>query len=373
MHNHHFWWRFFPKKELTQVYLSAATRYFAVSLVSLFVPIYFYKELGYSLNQTLFFFIVYALALALTTPFAAKFSARYGCRYSILISVPLYIFFLLLLYLLPMMRIPLSVIAILLGSSLAFYWMGMHIIFRKASDKKHRGEEFGKRESISVLSTMVGPLLGGFLISVMGFKPVFILAGILLFVSAFFLFLGKEEHARFNLSLRSLFVWKHWKDYLFFISRGTRVIIDGVVWPLLLFVVLDNYLSLGIIGSILAGISAFLLWIVGKYSDHFDRRKLLHCITGFETVSWIMRAFSITIVQVFGATLFGSVTYGIYESAAGTLEYDKAKGDKTAYFVSREIFICVGRVLGLLFVIVTGSLAGGLIFHSFANLAAFLF
>jgi len=371
--DHHWWWRFYPRRELTQIYLSAAIRSFAVSLISLFVPLYFYKELGYSLSDTLFFFVVYALVLGITSPFAAKFSARYGCKHSVLVSMPFHILFLLLLYLLPSSKIPLFIISAILGISLSFYWMGMHLVFRKASDGKHRGEEFGKKESISVLSTMFGPLLGGFLIKYMGFKIVFLLAAMLLFMSAFFLFLSKEEHVRYHFSLRTLLDRKHWKDALFFISRGSRIMASDVVWPIFIFVILNDYLSMGLLGFLLAGISALVLWLAGKFSDHYSRRKMLHYVTGFESLLWFLRAAVNSVGQVFGVSIFTSISYGLYESPAGALEYDRARGNETEYFVNREIFICIGRILILLVVLLTNSLAGGLIFHGIANLASFLF
>ncbi|MFA6461739.1 MAG: MFS transporter [Candidatus Woesearchaeota archaeon] len=374
MHNdHHFWWRYFPKKELTQVYISAAIRSFAISLISLFVPLYLYVELGYSLNQTIWMFMVYAVALAVFSPIAAKFAARFGFKHSVLVSVPLYLGFIGMLYLLPFYKIPLYVLGITLGTSLAFYWMGMHLIFMKASDCKHRGEEVGKRESISILATMVGPILGGLLINLLGFKPVFLFTGILLFISAFFLFLSKDQHTRYHFSLTSLFDPKEWKNYLFFISRGTRALAAGVIWPLFIFVILKDYLSLGIVESILAGISAFLLWFMGRYSDHLNKHKILHWTTWFEALSWGGRALVTTIDQILSVTIFGSLTYGIFEAPAGALEYDKACGDKTAYFVNREIFICVGRLLVGGVVLLTSSLIGGLLFNGVATFATFLF
>ena len=149
-HNEHFWVHF-PHKELTQIYISSAIRNFALSLISLFVPLYLFKELGYPLEQVMYFFIFYAAIFAVLTPMAAKFSARFGLKHSVLISVPLYLLFVLLLYFLPTYSIPLFIIAGLLGASQAFYWMGMHIVFKHASDHKHRGEEVGKisRSSVS--------------------------------------------------------------------------------------------------------------------------------------------------------------------------------------------------------------------------------
>ena len=72
-HNEHLLWKFFPHKELTQVYISSAIRNFAISLISLFVPLYLYKELGFPIEQVLYFFMFYAVTFAILTPLAAKF------------------------------------------------------------------------------------------------------------------------------------------------------------------------------------------------------------------------------------------------------------------------------------------------------------
>jgi MFS family permease len=372
-HNEHFWWRFFPHKELTQVYISSAIRHFAISLISLFVPLYLYKELGFSLEQTLYFFIFYSIVFAILSPLAAKFSARFGLKHSVLVSVPLYLMFILLLYFLPVVEIPLVIIAALLGASQSFYWMGMHLVFTHASDHKHRGEEFGKRKSISILAAMFAPLLGGVLIKFVGFKFVFILTSILLFSSALFLFLSKEDHVRYHFSIRSLIDKRQWRNALFFTARGTHVIASGVIWPIFIFVILNDYLSLGLVGFFLAGISAFLVFFVGKYSDHVNKRKIIRWAAGFESLSWLIRAAVTTVSHVFGATIFGAFTFGVIEAPLGAMEYDKAQGNAASYFVNREIFICLGRILLLVFVLMVDSLAGGLIFNGFANLAVLLF
>ena len=55
------------------------------------------------------------------------------------------------------------------------------------------------------------------------------------------------------------------------------------------------------------------------------------------------------------------------------MEYDKAKEKIANYFVNREIFLCIGRILMLIFVLMADSLSGGLIFNGFANLMVLLF
>ena len=373
INNHEFWWRYFPKKELMQFYISLAVRTLAISLLGIFVPLYLYAEMGYSMEQTLLLFMAYSVVFAISTPAAAKFSARYGAKHSVLLSVPFYLAFVGLLYSLPYYKIPLMVIGSLLGLSQAFYWIGMHLVFNHASNHKHRGEECGKRASASVAAGTLGPFLGGLLIVTLGFKVVFLTAAALLFFSALILFRSKEEHVPYHFSVRSVVDRRFWRNSLFYVSRGTRVMADGVIWPLFIFVILDSYLSLGIVSSILSGLSAVLLYFTGKYSDGWDKRKFVRLVSIFESLACIFRGFVSTVGQIYGATIFAALATGIREAPLEAMEYDKARDLGAAYFVNREIFICLGRILMLTFVLMANSLSGGLVFQAFANLAVLLF
>ena len=373
-HNHHHHWHFLLRHELGSVYFSVALRAFALSLLGIFVPLYLMKDQGFSLQQTLGAYLFYAVVLALSTPLAAAFSARFGMKHAVLLSAPLYLGFLFFLYFLPVHRVSLLFPAAFLGLSIAFYWMGMHQVMYRLSTKKHRGEALGKQKAITILGTIAGPLTGGFIISSFGFSPLFAIAAGILLLSAGILFLNKDGHAPYHFSFRSLVPGKpEWKNSLFFASQGTRVIAEGVLWPIFVFFLLNNYLSLGFLGTLLSGIGASLLWFMGMASDHHNRRRLVRWVTPLESVSWFLRSLVVTFPQILGATIFGAIIGGIREVPLSALEYDKARGEITSYFVYREIFICLGRVFLLTLVLMTDSLAGGLFFQGLANFAVFLF
>jgi hypothetical protein len=171
-----------------------------------------------------------------------------------------------------------------------------------------------------------------------------------------------------------MFKKEEWRNYLFFTYRGIRVMVSGVIWPLFIFVIIPDYLSIGALETVIAGVSALLVWIMGKYSDHIpNRRSIIRFVAIFESLGWFIRTIIASAAQVLGVTMFGAVTYGSLESPIGALEYDKAKKDITAYFVTREIFISLGRIILLLVVLATNSLTSGMILNGIAGLAAFLF
>ncbi|MBS3123498.1 MFS transporter [Candidatus Woesearchaeota archaeon] len=374
MINHQeFWWRFFPKKELTQVYISTALRSLAISLTGVFIPLYLMIELKYTLTETFLFYLFYSISLAIASPVAAKFAERYGIKHAVLISIPFYLAFLSGLYILPIIKIPLLILGVLVGISLALYWMGMHLVFYHCSQEKHRGDEVGKREALSIASTIFGPLIGGTIIYFFGFGMIFLISSLLLLGSATFLFVSKDSYIHYRFSVRSIIDRKYWRNSLYFVAKGMQVMAEGVLWPLLVYFILKDYFKLGIMGSVLSGLGAVLFWQMGKLSDKVGKRKIVRWVSPLELISWIFRSLISSGSQILGATLLGALAYGIREPSLHALEYDKAKGQAASYFVSREIFICLGRILVLLIVLALGSLNAGMVLTGVASLAALLF
>jgi MFS family permease len=373
IHHHEFWWRFFPKKELTQIYVCAALRTLALSLIALFIPLYLYKEIGLSLAQVFYFYIFYAVIFAAASPMAAKFAAKFGVKHTILASVPFYLAFVLMLHLLKVYPVPIWIISALGAFSVSFYWIGMHLTFYYHSDKKHRGEEVGKRDSVSIFAGTLGPLVGGLLIKFVGFGAVFGVAAIVLFIGASVLFLSKEDHIKYNFSLRSLVDKRHWRNALFFVSRGARVMAIGLLWPLYIFFIIPDYVTLGFFGSLLGVGTVLIVLFMGKYSDGQNKHRVIAWAASFEALSWFFRAFVSTVSHIFAATIFGAITFGVLRSPMGALEYDKAKEAPVSYFVSREVYICLGRILMLVFVLMVDNMQHGFIFNGFLTFAAWLF
>ncbi|MEK6852983.1 MAG: hypothetical protein AABX59_03830, partial [Nanoarchaeota archaeon] len=93
-HVHNFaFLRFTLNRELDEFYISIVTRFFALSMIGLFVPLYLYRELGLSLQRIALFYIVFAIFFAFAAVFAGKLVSRIGVTHTILASIPISIFF----------------------------------------------------------------------------------------------------------------------------------------------------------------------------------------------------------------------------------------------------------------------------------------
>ncbi|MBU1111813.1 MAG: MFS transporter [archaeon] len=372
--HHYHWWRYFRGKEMNQIYISVALRSLAISLISIFVPMYLYNELGYTLAETLVFYIFYAVIFAISTPFTAKFACKYGFKHSVLLSAPMYVMYFFLLYQLDTYQIPLVLIAGLLGLGMSFFWMGMHLEFKKVSHKNHRGEEVGKREAVAILATLLGPLAGGALIKFVNFHIVFILASVLLLISALFLFASSERHVPYHFSVKSIFDKRYWRSSLFFVYRGMFAMTNGVIWPLFIFMSLSDYFTVGILGSVAAIGTSILMVFTGKLSDHkFKKRTIIKWFVPFESLSWIVRGFLTTFSGFLGVTMFHSITYGAMSSPMSAREYNHTRDNAVEYFITREIFICLGRILVLCFLLLTASFVSSFVLVGAASFLAVLF
>ncbi len=204
MHTHGHFFHFFKNRELNEMYLSISIRAFAISLIGVFIPIFFYSR-GYSLPTIFLFYAVQSFFHILFSVPSAKISSRYGIKHSILLSIPPLIILLMLLYSFDVYSWPLYFLSFFAGMSTALFWIPYHVDFAKFTDKKNRGKQVAFSGFVASIFSAVGPLLGGFLLVVLGFKSLFIIVSALLFISVIPLFFSKEVHESSEFSLRGFF------------------------------------------------------------------------------------------------------------------------------------------------------------------------
>src|SRR3989344_8337303 len=142
MHTLTHFFHFFKDRELNELYVSISIRSFALSLIGVFVPIYFYL-IGYSLTSIFFFYMLLSLFHIVFSIPIAKISSKFGIKHLIGLSVPFLIIFFFLLYSIETFNWPLPILSVFAGLSTAMFWLPYHIDFAKFSDRKNRGKEIG--------------------------------------------------------------------------------------------------------------------------------------------------------------------------------------------------------------------------------------
>ena len=273
MHDYHFF-HFLKDRELDEIYASMAIRSLALSMIAIFIPIYFLK-LGYSLTSVLIFYAIFSGVHALVVIPASKLSSKFGFKHSILYSVPLLIIFFILLFTLESYKWPLTLLAVIAGISNSLFWLGYHVNFSKSSKKKSRSSEISLSKIFSNIASMIGPIIGGLILAFISFKLLFTIVSLFLFISTIPLFFSKDIHEPINFSVKQIFINQKLKDYITHIGFGIEKSVAQIIWPIFIFFsILNSFVSLGFITTFSMLSSLIFIFAIGKFSDKNQRKVL---------------------------------------------------------------------------------------------------
>ncbi len=348
LHNH---FRFFAQKELSEVYIAVIIRSLAISMIGLFIPIYLYTDLGYSISKIALFFIYYTASFAVLNVFVAKFSARYGFKHSILVSSFLTIIYMALLYSLKSNIVHYSVVGIVFGASSAFYWIAFHLELARSTKSSTRGKAVSKWFFLASVFSIAGPILGAFVLVKFGFPLLFIIASILLILATVPLFLSGEVYESSKFSFNYLLKKEHFKDVIAEIGYGITIMADYLFWPILIFTLLGSYISLGWIYTAGLFLVSLITLYIGRLTKSRNARNLLKIGASFNSIAFIARIFVRTLLQIGILHIFSRVFFYLLEIPLHAIAYKKAnlsRKNRVEYLVVRETAICVGRLIPLL-------------------------
>lgn len=358
MHTLAHFFHFFKNRELNEMYVSISIRSFALSLIGVFVPIYFYL-IGYSLVSIFFFYMLQSLAHIIFSIPIAKISSKFGIKHLMGLSVPFLIVFFFLLYSIETFNWPLPLLSVFAGLSTAMFWLPYHIDFAKFSDRKNRGKEIGFSGIVASLFSVLGPVAGGIFLTLFGFKILFLIVSVLLFFSVVPLFFSKEVHEPIAFSLREFFKGQKTKDVLGFLGHGIEGKMNAIVWPLFIFIFIfgEKYTSLGIVSSLTLGVAFVSMIFISKFSDIY-RKTVLKIGSVFNAIVWIVRSFVVTPIQVFVTDAFYGISHITIHIPFDAINYDKAKKNEVVKIIlEREVYHNLGVVLlFLLLIFLTESL-----------------
>ena len=364
---------FLRNRELDELYASVAIKNIATSMINVFIPIYLLK-LNYDLSSVMIFYLFLNLFHALFVFPAAKISSRFGFKHSLSYSIPFLIIFYILLYTIETYQWPLLLIAFLFGINNALFWVGYHTDFSRFSKKKCRGEEVGLIKILVSIASVLGPLIGGFILVFTSFHFLFILVSILLLISMIPLFLSKDIHNPINFSIKQVFIDQKPKDYITFLSHGIETGVGNVIWPIFIFFfILKSYTSLGFVTTLSFLFSLIFLFIIGKFSD--IRRKIVLSIGGMlNFIVWGIKLFVKTTFHIFVIDSFYGITRSIKEIPFDAISYDKANKSNIVEFITfREIIIQIGRAILFLSMLFISDLTISFFFAGGASLLYMLF
>lgn len=361
-HQFHIKVPYFLKNPITELYITNSLRSFSLSMINLFLPIFFLQQ-GYSFSQLILFYMLNATVGLYTTYVTLKFANKYGAHKSIGLSMPIQILFFLILYnFQPMVQslgplIPFYGLTILGNISGSFYYMGFHINFGQNSNKDNVGHQIGTINALSVLLSIAGPFIGALIIFFSSFKILFLINASILIVASGPLFLSNVKHKPQKLEKLKPKINKiELNRMLPYYAEGMHFYSTSLFWPLLIFYLGINLKSMGSLFSLSNLIFVIFSYYIGKKAIEKNRHKLLKTGATIHSLSLLIRTAIKSISLIAFVQSLGALSYCMVTIPFSATFYNSTKTQGLSFIYSREIYLHLGRITALLIMYVVFQL-----------------
>jgi len=342
-------------RELSEIYLSFMIRSFCISLISIFVPVFFYQQ-GFPLKAIFGYYVINAFLITIGVPFATKLVGKIGFKRSMMISAPFQIIMLILLQMVNSTSFPIYYIAIFQSITTLLYWPAYEMDFAKSSDKKNRSSEFAVMKIIAFMMTALAPILGAVIIFFFSYNVLFIAVALMLLVAPLPLFMSKEMHEPFNVKLIDIFKEMRFKRYPAFFSEGILYMAEVIIWPLFIFISLKSVLSVGLINTIMIFLMSLITMAIGRISDNGNKKRLMRVGSFIHSLSWFLRTLIQSISYFAAISAFSGVTYMMVHIPYSARFYNRAsKKNMATVIAGREMVQYAGRLFIMLLLYLTSD------------------
>lgn len=158
----------------------------------------------------------------------------------------------------------------LFGLEQGIYWMCMHFLFTKSVKTKDINKNLGLMFAIPKLFALLAPFIGGYITTFYGFDYLFKIAILLLAFSTIPLLFTKDVFPKSELCIEKLpyTFFDNTKLFLRTFTIYTNYTIEWIIWPLIVFLTLNNTITLGYVGTLVTCgtiiISVFLANYINK-------------------------------------------------------------------------------------------------------------
>ncbi len=347
-------------KNMSIFYLAATLRTFVFSFLYLFIPALLYRkflQMGY-LNQeaiilTAFSFIIFYIAHLIFPIGVGRLIYRRGIRTAFVIGQLLLLpFFILLSRADSLGLIFLSFF--LFGTAASFWWTSYHTYFMELGKRDRLGRELGTITIMGILLSASAPFMGGILLTAFGSNYLYYFSFFLIFISVIMLYFIEDLENLDDFTFKDILAetGRSRRDFIAFLGGGGESFIHIVVWPLILALIIGDFIELGGFLTLITLITTVFIYIVGRLADR-NKQRLERIGTIAVALVWTGKALTVNLYLLFiFGILFSFFSY-IYHLPMDTIMYSHGLRDKKlTYVVFREMSYKVGSIIsGALFII----------------------
>ncbi len=345
----------FPNKELRNLYITIAINAFADALITIFVPIYLY-ELGYAIHVIIFFYFLLFLSIILFSFAGAKIVSRIGFKHSMLWSTPFIILYYLGFTLLPDHPNLIFILPVVFSGRAVLYNFGYHLHFLKNRSPKNEGKEISFIFALVLVVSVIAPFIGG-VIAEYHFAYLYFLAAIIFFLANIPLFFTKDSHEpikfTFKDAILAIIAKSERGALLSFSGYAVETAVGGILWPIYIILIIGGLEKTGFIVTLSLLLSVLAFYTIGKWTDKYNKFKLLRVGTILYFFGWVGRIFVTTPLGIFLIDSYKNVSEKILLIPWGAACYDLASTDHRGGFFfmyRREVMFNLARIVALPFI-----------------------
>lgn len=364
------------RKNLTHnfrmIYFSRITLNSATQLMGLFLPIFLYQFLGFSLVRVIIYYLISDLLYAnLVAVGCRQIMNRLGLKRSLQISIlfgaAFYsVFFFINRYVLQGDQLidnhQLWWLVPAIFFSLFFrltHWVPFHTSLAKLTEHYIRASQLSFMEATMLSLGAIMPIIAGLSLEYLGYSTLFFLA-ISIYLIALIPFSQlpqvKEEFSwTYKETWRRLLSKKMRGSVLAYAGDGAESVVGAIIWPIFIWQLLaGNYLQVGALSSVIILVTIVLQIFVGSLMDNLPSRRWLRYGTLLYAFGWVLKALINSAFQVFLFSTYHNLSRVFARTSFDALNYDIAADQGhyvDEYTVIREMAIVFGKVLMCLFII----------------------
>lgn len=361
----------FRYTELNEIYWFMALRSFSLSLVAIFIPIYFYVS-GYSAsNIFLYYFLLYLFEFLSEYP-TAYLIKRFGPKHTMISSLPLMVFHIWQLLTLNTYNWSPWAVALPVALSLSLFWEAYHYDFSRTKHRKKATSEVGRMYIIMALAGAAAPMIGGLVATFLGVQWLFIAVILLLTIGSLVLFKTKDTNFRKGkLNLNKIDLNKIEKHVVSYVGIGWETAAGMQIWPLFVFLIVGTYSGIGIITSLALVFGIVLTFIISKRADKGDRINFIKLGSMTTSIIHILQIFADSFLKVFTLNVGRSLAQAVFKPPFDTEYYLHADEESRSEYIyvmessvdlSRMTFHLILLVMSLFWplrvVLISGILLG---------------
>lgn len=343
-------------------YLNGLLRSLFMAMTTIYVPIFLFLqglERWGSIKTGLLLIVAYycvqrGLILVALFPLS-RIIERIGFRKSITISVFLLMAYTVSLFLATKDMSWIWVACVLMGLNAPMYWVARDSALSQDIENKKMGSKMGYLVSLENIAGLFGPFAGGAIVAFFGYPTLFVVALVVLGMSAVPLWWMPPHTHKNGVSLKGFWYFVSNKRYLHqSVGAFATALSDygnAVIWPLALFLQGIRDEKMGAVYSLAGGVTIVVQYLSGRWFDKLRSRKDYtdEGIYGLATVglamSWILRLFVKGFTQVasldVGRQIFGALHANFFSDY---IHLGGKRMGSIAFWVYVEMVYSVGAI-----------------------------